>query len=328
MQDHLRLEPTPLGPRDSLRVDNQEAEKESFWKLTLITTPEFQGLFFCRGNPSPSLPPSSTMSRQVSTASNMDGSRYAAKMEMWNHRYHHYQRQYSIGHIPTLTGQCLSLEASCFSLDSDQSLSSHDEYLPFHHVEEEAISTAAELRPNLVPNDIMKRGTAFGISSRRRADDSVSASSGGTTGRSIDRDDCHWLQKYGDLVSYFQKHGHSNVPSIYGENPALGFWVKRTRHQYKLYLEGKTTSLNEARIDLLHQVQFQHSRRDNQWESRYEKLADYKRRNGHIKITHREDPVLFNWLKRQRQVCYQYRRTGTESNMLDERYHKLRTLGI
>jgi Helicase associated domain len=66
----------------------------------------------------------------------------------------------------------------------------------------------------------------------------------------------HWWDKLNLLRVYHRQHGHCNVPAN-DRNKKLASWVKCQRRQYKLYWEGKSSSMTPERILELEQVGFQ-----------------------------------------------------------------------
>jgi Helicase associated domain len=66
----------------------------------------------------------------------------------------------------------------------------------------------------------------------------------------------HWWDKLNLLRVYHRQHGHCNVPTNYRDQK-LATWVKCQRRQYKLYWEGKSSSMTPERILELEQVGFQ-----------------------------------------------------------------------
>lgn len=75
-----------------------------------------------------------------------------------------------------------------------------------------------------------------------------------------------WDDKFLELLDYRANKLDCNVPINYTPNPALAIWVKGQRRQYKLYLEGRKTGMNEERIRKLESVGFK-------WEIRKNKKA-------------------------------------------------------
>uniref|UniRef100_A0A7S2YLX0 Helicase-associated domain-containing protein n=1 Tax=Entomoneis paludosa TaxID=265537 RepID=A0A7S2YLX0_9STRA len=67
--------------------------------------------------------------------------------------------------------------------------------------------------------------------------------------------DC-WQDKIGELRAYKEKHSNCDVPCRYAENPQLAIWVKCQRRQYKLYTEGRPSSITLERIRELEQMGF------------------------------------------------------------------------
>ncbi|CAJ1959528.1 unnamed protein product [Cylindrotheca closterium] len=69
-----------------------------------------------------------------------------------------------------------------------------------------------------------------------------------------------WQERFNELVEYVRRNGDCNVPSRFGENPALGMWVKVQRRQYKLYCFNQQSSrLTPERYQLLTNLGFQNS---------------------------------------------------------------------
>jgi Helicase associated domain. len=65
-----------------------------------------------------------------------------------------------------------------------------------------------------------------------------------------------WRERYEQLLRYKEKHGHCRVPSYCKENPQLATWVKCQRRQYKLFWEGKRSSMSAERTQLLEDIGF------------------------------------------------------------------------
>ncbi|CAJ1959529.1 unnamed protein product [Cylindrotheca closterium] len=66
-----------------------------------------------------------------------------------------------------------------------------------------------------------------------------------------------WQERFNELVEYKRKHGDCNVPNRFGENLALGQWVKSQRRQFKLYgLDPSSSRLTPERHQLLTSLGF------------------------------------------------------------------------
>lgn len=139
-----------------------------------------------------------------------------------------------------------------------------------------------------------------------------------------------WMLRYNELVEFFKRHGHSNVPSMYTQNVALGFWVKRTRHGYKRYALGQPSSLTKGRVELLKKVDFQWGRQDISWNAQFRRVKEFKQEHGHIRIPQSKRYMsLFNWLKRQRKLIRKQQKAGNQKLFISrERCQQLRALGI
>jgi len=66
-----------------------------------------------------------------------------------------------------------------------------------------------------------------------------------------------WERRMGELRRFQAMHGHANVPATYRVNRKLAAWVKCQRRQYKLFREGKPSTLTLQRVGDLNQMNFQ-----------------------------------------------------------------------
>lgn len=65
-----------------------------------------------------------------------------------------------------------------------------------------------------------------------------------------------WQERYRQLIEFRETHGSCRVPSYCKDNPQLASWVKCQRRQYKLFWEGKRSSMSVERTQLLEDVGF------------------------------------------------------------------------
>lgn len=149
-----------------------------------------------------------------------------------------------------------------------------------------------------------------------------------------------WLEYFEALKQFkIQNGGDCNVPTTQIPNKNLALWVKRIRHQCKLYEQGKHSSLTPQRIQLLESIDFQWQIHDGSWSDHYNDLCTFYQRNGHLRVpvkssagsTASSDSTtttrLYNWIKRQRQQCRLFRQ-GKPSPMTYDRCSKLMAIGL
>lgn len=138
-----------------------------------------------------------------------------------------------------------------------------------------------------------------------------------------------WNERYQDLVHYFQEHQHCNVPYVYKQNPCLGQWVKRQRHQYKLFKQGAHSNLNDDRIQSLNMLGFIWDSHGAAWEEKYQDLKTFHSRHGHVNVpcSYIGSSKLSTWIKRQRRQ-YRLFMSHQPSTMTLERISKLESLGL
>jgi hypothetical protein len=65
-----------------------------------------------------------------------------------------------------------------------------------------------------------------------------------------------WGDGLSDLADYHEIHGHCNLPQRYSGNTKLAHWVDGQRSNYRLYQEGKTSSMTLSRIQKLESMGF------------------------------------------------------------------------
>ena len=71
-----------------------------------------------------------------------------------------------------------------------------------------------------------------------------------------ERYDDNWMQRFQELQQYKAKEGHCIVPRTYSESKQLGIWVSTQRAQYRLFKEGKQSSMTDDRISALESFGF------------------------------------------------------------------------
>ena len=65
-----------------------------------------------------------------------------------------------------------------------------------------------------------------------------------------------WGERFQQLREFKVQFGHCRVPRQYAANPKLGPWVSRQRSYYRLYKEGKSSTMTVERIRALESVGF------------------------------------------------------------------------
>ncbi len=66
-----------------------------------------------------------------------------------------------------------------------------------------------------------------------------------------------WEYRYNELIEYQNIHGHCKVPRTLKGTPThspLGKWVANQRESYKKYLKGESSSLTDAKVDMLNNL--------------------------------------------------------------------------
>jgi hypothetical protein len=138
-----------------------------------------------------------------------------------------------------------------------------------------------------------------------------------------------WKQRYEELVRFRNEFGHCLVPLKVPRHRSLAHWVKRQRHQYRMKMESKHSTLTCERQTALEALGFVWDSHAAAWEERWKELRSYRDEKGHCKIakTYPKNPQLAIWVQCQRRQFKLYCQ-GKDSNMTGGRINKLLSLGF
>jgi hypothetical protein len=149
-----------------------------------------------------------------------------------------------------------------------------------------------------------------------------------TTFEAIDNDGglrhSRWRDHFRQLCEYKVQFGHCLVPQRYAANPKLGTWVNNQRKTYKLYQEGKPSSMTAEHIRALDGIGFDWGTSTSTWSERFAQLLEFKVQFGHCLVPQRYavNPALGNWVQKQRT---RYRK-NTEENATSMTAEHIRAL--
>jgi len=134
-------------------------------------------------------------------------------------------------------------------------------------------------------------------------------------GRSNSELDDDWQTNFDKLRKYKEEHGHIDVSPK--EDRSLTAWL---RHQRK---ESSKQKLSDDQIDSMSDIGFVWNSRGNRnsWEDKFNKLKEFKEKNGHCKVPLKLDRQLNSWVDAQRQA-------NKQGRLSEERIRKLEGLGV
>jgi hypothetical protein len=132
--------------------------------------------------------------------------------------------------------------------------------------------------------------------------------------------DKRWNMKYEKLVEFKRQNDHCIVPLIYEQDKSLAQWVRtqRTFHSSNKLRQDRKERLDE--IGLAWKLASPRNINDKLWHQQYEKLVEFKRRNGHctVPFKYQEDKSLGQWVQTQR-ICQSNNKLGIDrKERLDE----------
>jgi hypothetical protein len=123
-----------------------------------------------------------------------------------------------------------------------------------------------------------------------------------------------WNKLFEKLVEFKQKNGNCLVPSNYEEDKSLRRWVDKQRTAHS------NSKMQPDRKGLLNELEFVWNVEEHQWHLQYDKLVEFKRKNGHCLVPKRyqEDACLGNWVGRQRESHRKNKLRPDRKGLLDE----------
>jgi len=148
-----------------------------------------------------------------------------------------------------------------------------------------------------------------------------------------------WNRQYENLKKFHKKHGHCYVFRNSKDGITLANWIHCQRKQRKLFDKGEHCVLTPERIRLLDDINFdwapsksgaivkmRQKEFDEEWESKFRSLCNYKRKEGHCKPS-KDVPKLGVWCKRMRSL-YAKNKAGEKTTLTQEKTAKLESIGF
>jgi hypothetical protein len=148
-----------------------------------------------------------------------------------------------------------------------------------------------------------------------------------------------WNNMFQQLLDYKAKHGNSQVPSVYSENPKLGNWVGKYRTLYRKWVESEGKTGDTVRIKRLESIGVFDDIKDGDklrrgmsptcWDIMIGQLKEYIKQNGHARVpqTYKENLKLGRWVSRCRVTYRHHMRTDRKEGNL-QRMKQLESLGV
>ena len=140
-----------------------------------------------------------------------------------------------------------------------------------------------------------------------------------------------WNDRYEELKTFKQIHGHCMVPQKYADNPPLGIWVNKQRMEHNLLQDGKKTSMTEDRYHKLKTLGFVWAKRKGMttWNTKYEEMLSYRRKHGDclVPTKYLKNPALGRWVSTQREQ-YRLLKEGKPTKMTPDKIALLESVGF
>lgn len=106
-----------------------------------------------------------------------------------------------------------------------------------------------------------------------------------------------WNTMFGKLENFYEKHGHTYVPSNDPALESLFDWTANQRLAKSVLTAVQVQKLNSLQFDWETRVA-----KNIQWNEMYDALIDFKKKHGHTKVPqdYKENRALGSWVSRQR----------------------------
>jgi hypothetical protein len=130
--------------------------------------------------------------------------------------------------------------------------------------------------------------------------------------------DKKWNKQYEQLVEFKRKNGHCVVPQRNKDDASLGKWVNKQRSNQM------NDTLGLDRKERLDEIGFfwkdDGGHNYEIWHKQYEKLIEFKRKNGHCMVPtcYKQDKSLWNWISDQRTRHIKNKMPPDRKELLDE----------
>lgn len=134
--------------------------------------------------------------------------------------------------------------------------------------------------------------------------------------------DTVWNDRYEELLDFRKKHGHTNVPRRFSENPKLANWCQMQRSNYKSRMEkGNLNIISDERIKALEDIGFIWNLEDFAWHENFKELKNYYEQTRDYLHKGNMKKTLKDWTARQRQAF-------RNKKLSQERIDKLNSIGF
>jgi hypothetical protein len=137
-----------------------------------------------------------------------------------------------------------------------------------------------------------------------------------------DKSDKTWHRQYENLVEFKRKNGHCFVPQKYEKDVPLGTWVnaQRGRHANNIMRQDRKELLDEIGFAWKGRGagNYNKKKHDKYWHQQYEKLVEFKQKNGHCLVPRKEDMSLGLWVSTQRHFLNKSKIRPDRKVLLDE----------
>lgn len=189
--------------------------------------------------------------------------------------------------------------------------------------------TAQSFRPSEVISPLSCTSTStFMNSEEHAAQHSSSPSSQFKASVDSDQKQRKWMQRYKELLVFYQQYNHFVVPRHRRKTQGLALWLRSQQQQYEKFKMGKPSRLSQERVSLLNEIGFPWEGYGTCWKANFAALVNFYDEHQHCDVpSSYHDKQLVMWVKAQRQ-SYKLYFEGRISQITSKKIVQLEKVGF
>jgi hypothetical protein len=141
-----------------------------------------------------------------------------------------------------------------------------------------------------------------------------------------------WEKNYKCLAEFHEQHGHTLIPSSHVD-VTLRQWVLQQRRRMATVMmkinQGRPISnIDSDHLERLEKLNFVFNAHDYKFDCSVKRLEEFRSRYGHTKVTEKQDPYLYSFVRRQRELYKAMINSNEKNSLSPERIEKLKKIGF
>jgi hypothetical protein len=141
-----------------------------------------------------------------------------------------------------------------------------------------------------------------------------------------------WEKHYASLVEFQEQHGHTMIPPSY-DDVSLRQWILQQRRRMatvmmKIDQKRPISTIDLDHLERLKKLNFVFNAHDYKFDCSVKKLEEFRSKYGHTKVTESQDPHLYSFVRRQRELYKAILNSNEKNSLSSKRIEKLNKIGF